>query len=113
MDTTAGLNASRDAETTVQGILIVVQNRGKGERIKAGGIFILRNSVLACSPTPGNLCTNELQPDSVHQIGVKQTIRAILTAGESGSRGDEKAGGIFQFLKLGMFLLATQQPAVL
>jgi hypothetical protein len=49
----------------------------------------------------------------VHQIGVKQTIRAILTAGESGSRGDEKAGGIFQFLKLGMFLLATQQPAVL
>ena len=54
-----------------------------------------------------------LQPDSVHQIGLKSTIHAIQTVGKSGTRGDEKAGGISHFLKLGMFLLATQQPAVL
>jgi len=53
-----------------------------------------------------------LRTDSMHQIGLKQTISALLTVDESGSKGNEKAGGIFHFMKLGMFLLATQQPAV-
>jgi len=54
-----------------------------------------------------------LQLDSVHWIGLNPTILAILTVDESGSRGDERTGGIFHFLKLEMFLLATQQPGVL
>ena len=49
------------AETTVQGILIVVENSGKGERIKAGGIFHPQKFEMfwLAAQQPGNLCTNE------------------------------------------------------
>jgi len=48
-------------ETTVQGILIVVENSGKGERIKAGGIFHPQTFGMfwLAAEQPGNICTNE------------------------------------------------------
>ena len=49
------------AETPVQGILIVVLKSGKGERIKAGGIFHPQKFGMfwLAAQQPGNLCTNE------------------------------------------------------
>jgi hypothetical protein len=49
------------AETTVQGILIVVENSGKEERIKAGRIFHHQKfgMLWIAAQQPGNVCTNE------------------------------------------------------
>ena len=48
-------------ETTIQGIPIVVENNGKGKRMKAGGIFHPQKFGLfwLAAQQPGNVCTNE------------------------------------------------------
>ena len=71
-------------ETTLQGVLIVVESGGKGGRIHAAGIFHSQKlgADFACTSTTGSPMDKwMLQADSTHQIGLETSLVDFLIVG--------------------------------